>query len=280
MSSTPTSLDASRPVADPLGARAIWSRLPPEPRRLSHHQPADGASRDGGGDHHRALLRALHPVRRVPVEHGPVRGDVPLLLPVDLSDRQSCSIRTTCRATSRSVAQVRATQWGSARTGTAAGSPAGCVNLTRFTLPADRRSQGRPSMTAKSTPDAWRDPAPLRDLCLGCGIQDHFAVRTAAAVSRDRIYPPPPPPRLQFAHLKAIAGGDTMQERPCCLALHGQRTARSTPGTELISLSIHLRPSSPSRVLLSRPVADGCDLSPWAHSPLVLVLREAISLNH
>lgn len=52
--------------------------------------------------------------------------------------------------------------------------------------------------------------------------------------AKSRIHPLPPPPREQLAHLKAIADGNTIQERPCRLTLYRHRAARSTPDTEIV----------------------------------------------
>ncbi|WP_416972268.1 hypothetical protein [Streptomyces sp. 4F14] len=93
-----------------------------------------------------------------------------------------------------------------------------------------------------------RDPGPRRDLCLGRDVQKHIAVRTAAAALGDRIHPLPPPPRQQLARLKAVADGDTMQERPRRLALYRHRAARSTPGAEPVILEAHLALSSATAV--------------------------------
>ncbi|GDY69986.1 hypothetical protein SAV14893_093790 [Streptomyces avermitilis] len=121
--------------------------------------------------------------------------------------------------------------------------PATVPILLRTGPLTEGRWAGRPRRQCPRQMRNW-GPGPRRDLCLGCDVQEHIAVRTAAAPLGDRIHPLPPPPRQQLAHLKAVADGDTMQERPCRLALYRHRAARSAPGAELVILETHLAPSS------------------------------------
>ncbi|BBJ37436.1 hypothetical protein SSPO_001540 [Streptomyces antimycoticus] len=84
-----------------------------------------------------------------------------------------------------------------------------------------------------------RNPGPRRDLRLGGDIQEDIAIRTATTARRDWIHPPPTPPGQQLTHLKPIAGGYAVQERPCRLPSYGHRATRSAPGAEFVSLKFH-----------------------------------------